>query len=151
MIGSAFCSAHLAFNHHLKIKASTIPNAGLGLFAIDPLNSNSNEVLFRKGVTIVKYMGESINEAELKRRYGNHTAPYGVQISQDRYEDGARIRSLANTKPGYNNAILSIYRGHASLKATKKIRNGDEIFVSYGRAYKMNEPDVAYITTTQRR
>jgi hypothetical protein len=75
VIGSTFCSAHLAFNHHLKIKPSTIPHAGLGLFAIDPMHSDSNEILFKKGTTIVKYCGEIIDRDELNHRYQLKTRP----------------------------------------------------------------------------
>jgi hypothetical protein len=151
VIGSTFCSTHLAYNHHLQIKESNIPNANLGLFAFDPLHSNSNEILFKKGTTIVKYQGEIIDRDELNNRYQFHTAPYAVKISNNRYEDGAKVRgvgSLANTKPNHNNAKLSISnKGIASLKATKNIRNHNEILVSYGPAFKLNEPDVTYSTT----
>jgi len=149
VIGSPWCSTHLAFNHHLRIKKSNIPNAGLGLFAIDPLNSDSNEILFTPGENIVQYQGELINTEELIRRYQNKTGPYAVYISKDHYEDGAVVRgtgALANTLPNHNNATLSIHRGRASLKATKPIRNGDEILLSYGRQYKLNEPGVNYST-----
>lgn len=152
VIGSPWCSTHLSYKHHLKIKPSLISNAGKGLYACDPLNSTSNAVLFKKGETIVKYHGELINLETLNERYDHHTAPYTVQISANSYEDGAKTRgigSLANTNPGHNNATFSIYQGRASLKATKPIRNGEEIYLSYGRAYKLNEPDVEYGTTAK--
>lgn len=153
VIGSAFCSSHLAYQHHLKIKNSNIEGAGKGLFACDPLDSNSNEILFKKRIKIVSYNGEIINQAELERRYGEFTAPYAVAISENRFEDGARVRgigSLANIDPGHNNATLSIHRGQVSLKAIKNIRNGDEILLSYGRAYRMHEPGVEHSTTLGR-
>ena len=152
VIGSPYCATHLAYQHHLKIKPSNIPNSGKGLFAWNPMSSNQNEIVFRKNETICAYKGEIINEEELIERYGDKTAPYAVSISRDRYEDAGKIRgigSLANTNPGHNNATLSIYRGHASLKATKNIHNREEIYLSYGREYRLNEPGVEYATTTK--
>jgi len=150
VIGSPYCYVHLMYKHSLRIKESTIPEAGLGLFAIDALDSKSNDIIFKKGKTIVKYSGEIIDKDELISRYSNKTAPYTIQVSKNRYEDGSVVRgvgSLANTKPNHNNATISISNGTAKLKATKNIRNGDEIFLSYGKSYKVNESGVNYKTT----
>lgn len=150
VIGSPFSATHLAYNHHLRIKPSQIPNAGKGLYCCDPLSSDSHEVLFKKGETIVKYVGELINHAELVERYSHYTPPYVVGVSANSYEDGARIcgiGSLANTNPGHQNATLSVYNGKASLKATKNIKNGEEIYLSYGREYRLHQPEVTYATT----
>lgn len=150
VIGSPYCATHLCYEHNLKIKTSQIPNSGKGLFAVDPTDSTHKETIFRKGETIVKYNGEVINLEELIERYGNKTAPYAIGLSKNRFEDGAKIRgcgALANTKPNFNNANISISRGRAVLKATKNIKNGDEIYVSYGRQYKLNEDGVEYATT----
>lgn len=73
------------------IRKSNINNAGLGLFAVDPMNSNPNKVIFPKGSKIVKYQGEIINTAQLHERYGEQTAPYAVLISTNRYEDAAKM------------------------------------------------------------
>lgn len=152
IIGSPYCCTHLAYNHHLKIKPSLIPNAGKGLFAVDPL-TNQNDILFRNKDTICEYRGEVINLATLNERYApgkKNTAPYAVQLSANAYEDAAKIRgvgSLANKSPNNSNATLSVYRGRASLKATKNIRNGDEIYLSYGSDYRMDQPGVIYKTT----
>ncbi len=150
VIGSSYCRTHLAYNHHLTIKKSNIPNAGLGLFAFDPMRSDSREVLFKPGDKIASFSGEIIDRDELEERYDGHTAPYPVAISKNVFEDGAKYRgigSLANTLVGRNNATFSVYRGKASLKCTKTIRNGDEIYVAYGKSYKINEPDVEFTTT----
>lgn len=150
VIGSSFCSTHLMYNHHLQIKKSTIPNAGLGLFARDALSSDPNQIIFHPGDKIVQYMGEIIDTEELINRYHNKTGPYVVGISKDRFEDGSSIRgvgSLANTLPNHNNTTLSIYRGRASLKATKVIKNGEEILLSYGKQYKLHQPGVDSSTT----
>jgi len=152
VIGSPVCCTHLSYAYNLKIKPSNIPNAGKGLFAYDPLSGDPNEVLFNREETICQYKGEIIDKDELIRRYANKTAPFAIGVSANSFEDGARVRgigSLANTNPGNNNATLSIYRGRASLKATKPIRNGEEIYLSYGREYKIHEPGVQSTTTTK--
>jgi hypothetical protein len=150
VIGSPYCSAHLAYKHHLKIEESNITNAGKGLFAVDPLSSNPNDIIFKKGSNIVEYTGEIINGEELNDRYQDKTAPYTVQLNKDKFIDGAKIRgvgSLANTKPNHNNATISVYRSKASIKASKNIKNGDEIYLSYGRSYRLKEPGVSHETT----
>ena len=81
---------------------------------------------------------------ELNDRYGDLTAHYGVQITKNDYIDSALKRgvgSLANTNGGHNNAKFSINpRNHsASLKATRAIKAGQEIYLAYGRSYKLNE------------
>lgn len=149
VIGSPYCYTHLAYKHHLTIKKSTIPNAGNGLFAVDPLSSDKSDIIYRKGDTIIKYFGEIINLNELIARYADKTGPYVVQMSQNRYMDAAKIRgvgSLANTLPNNNNATLSVSHNSVSLKATKNIKNGDEILLSYGRGYKLNENGVDFQT-----
>jgi hypothetical protein len=137
------------YKHKLRIKRSELLNSGLGLFAMDPMNSDDHTVLFKKGDTIIEYAGEIIDIEELENRYDNKTAPYTVQISKNVFEDGAAVRgvgTLANTNPRHNNAKLSIYRGKATLKATKNIYNGDEIYLSYGRSYKLYKEGVEHST-----
>lgn len=152
VIGSPYCCTHLQYKHYLKIKTSLISNSGKGLFVTDPQDSTHREIIFDKGEIIVKYCGEIIDLHELEDRYGAHTAPYAVKISNNRFEDCAKTRgvgSLANTKAGDNNATFSIYRGFASLRATKNIRNGDEIYLSYGPAYGLHKHGVEYGTTAK--
>lgn len=149
VIGSPYCYTHLAYKHHLTIKESTVANAGKGLFAVDPMSSDNNDIIYKKGETIVKYFGEIINLNELIERYADKTGPYVVQMSQNKYMDGAKKRgigSLANTLPNHNNATLSVSHNSVSLKATKNIKNGDEILLSYGRGYKLNEDGVDFQT-----
>ena len=151
VIGIPFCYTHLLFQCHLRIKQSTLPHAGLGLFAVDAMDS-SPHVIFKKGQTITFYHGEMINLQQLNARYSKKTAPYTIQINQNKYEDASIKRgvgSIANTKPNHNNATISISNQKAKLVATKNIHNGDEIFLSYGRSFKLNEPNVSHITTTK--
>lgn len=149
VMGSSYCYSHLLYKHKLRIKASNIADAGLGLFALDPF-TNAKVVVFNCGDTIIKYSGEIIDEEELIERYDDKTPPYAIGISRDRYEDGAKVRgvgALANTFPNHQNATISVYQGFASLKATKTIYNGDEIYLSYGKSHKLNQTGVNHSTT----
>ena len=67
-IGLPYCFSHLASLKHLKIKPSTIPNAGKGLFAIDN-TKRPNAVIFNQNAVICEYNGEIIDKNELIHRY----------------------------------------------------------------------------------
>jgi hypothetical protein len=149
VIGVPFCYTHLLYKQHLRIKKSTLPNAGLGLFAVDPLDSTPH-IVFKKGKTITKYFGEMIDVEESNDRCRDSTAPFAIEITHNLFEDGATKRvvgAIANTKPYHNNATISIYQNHAQLKATKNIYHNEEIFLSYGRAFRLVEDGVSHKTT----
>jgi hypothetical protein len=148
VIGSPYCYIHLLYKHHLRIKKSTIPNAGMGLFAVDPMDS-AHKIIFKANDTIALYKGEIIDKDELINRYSNKTPAHVVGISANRFEDGAKIRgigAIANTKPNHNNATISVHNGYAKIKATKNIYNGTEVFLSYGKSHKLNELGVSHST-----
>lgn len=141
-IGLPLCWTHLQQQKHLRIKRSEIEHGGKGLFVSYP--RRGNDIIFRPGNIIADYNGESIDEAELERRYGEFTAPYGIRQNRA-IRDGACVRgvaTMANTLPGKQNSNL-IYapRQHMfRLRATKNIHNNDEIYAAYGRSYRHREP-----------
>mgnify|MGYP002406883613 FL=1 len=143
-IGTPYCYSHLLHIKHLKIKQSTIPNAGKGVFAIDP-KKGVNEVVFKKGENIAPYMGELLTNEELENRYDNLTAPFGLNVSKTQNRDAAcdrGIGSLINHRPtAQANVKFSVNPQNktVSIKAIKNIRNGEELFANYSRAYKFNE------------
>jgi hypothetical protein len=149
-LGLPYCFQHLKSFKHLQIRDSEIPNSGKGLFAVNPDARRANAVVFNTDGDICDYHGELIDHAELVRRYGTHTAPYGMTIKQhERYEDGALVRgvgTLVNHMTGRNaNAAFKIVMinkkaHHVKLQALKPIRNGDEIYVDYGNEYLFDEP-----------
>ena len=148
-IGTPLCFSHLEKTKQIKIKKSTLPDAGKGLFAVNK-QKEPNEIIFRQGDTIIPYAGEkNVTNQELTNRYGDYTAPYAVQYSDNKNEDAACKRgvgSLANRNRGnLNNARLYPNRRNGSifLRATKNIRNNNEIFVPYGRHYRLNEEGVS--------
>jgi SET domain len=144
-IGCGYCWSHMRTQKHLKIAPSKIPNAGLGLFAYNP-KKGPNEIIFKSNTKITDYDGEVVTKETLDQRYGgdDFTAPYGIEVSaaNNVYEDGAvrrGIGSMANHASKRKvNARLSTNRNHtrATVKATKHIRNNEEILVNYGSAYR---------------
>jgi len=153
-IGFDVCFQHLSKKYNVRIAPTTLPIQGKGLFATN--NTTNNAIVFKPNQTIISYNGELITDMDLKERYGELNAPYAVSIDRGKnrnmIEDAACQRStgsFANHKPPSKaNAKLSLSQstGRVILKATKNIRNGKEIFVSYGNLYKMNEPDVFHTT-----
>jgi hypothetical protein len=147
-IGINQCFQHM---NNLKIKPSLINDGGKGLFAHNK-KLPPNSILFQPNDKIINYLGENIDQNELNRRYGEHTAPYAVKINSNHYIDSATRRgigSLSNKPDPHNNnpllrqsnATFSInHRNHtASIKATKNIRNNQEILTSYGRSYRLQD------------
>lgn len=132
-----YCFQHAWKKEGVKIKKSKIPGAGDGLFAAKD---------FKAGETVADYGGEIINAAEHNRRNGN----YSLQISRNKFIDGRSTQSglgrwvndcRAVTRRGghcrRNNAKLQVHarsrRGR--VRATRRIRAGQEIYAGYGRAY----------------
>jgi hypothetical protein len=160
IIGYEYCFQHLKSEKHLTIHNSTIPGAGLGLFAFAYGNVNAQPpaIVFHIGDTICQYQGQILTRAQLDARYDEangtqHNAPYAIRENANRFNDAALRRtvgSLANTRPGHNNATISVSNGpqhRCSLRATRNIRHGDEIFLAYGNGYHLNEPGVTFRTT----
>ena len=151
-IGFDLCFQHLVTDCNLKIKKSNMEGAGKGLFAYN--GTKNNDIIFKgnqsKGDRIIAYNADVITHLEANRRYGNHTAPYGVYVNKDYIEDAACMRSagsLANhISHSKANAKLYSHQGRVYLRAIKNIRNGDEILTDYGKEYIMKEKGVNSIT-----
>ena len=146
-IGTKYCWTHLLYLKHLKIKNSTLPDAGKGLFAMNPA-LEANALIFRRGDLIIDYQGEFINDAELEDRYGEYTGTYAARLKRNVVEDCACERgvgSIANqaNRANGNNAILranyQVHPQRIQLKASRDIRNNLEIFVDYGDEYQLDE------------
>ena len=147
VIGEPYCWQHMRSEKHLTIKPSHIPNAGKGLFAYDRTQPN-DAVIFRTGDDITPYLGQEINTATLKDRYGEFTAPYGMELNGRqrgrRYLDSATQRGIGSLiNHTTRRAANCEYVGHGytcRIRAIKQIRNGQELLVNYGRAYQFDEP-----------
>ena len=163
-IGSPFCWIHLLSEKKLRIKDSTIPNAGKGVFVQDA-SKRPNAVVFKAGAEIVDYFGEMIGKTQLEERYGERgvahddTGPYAAVISEVEpglYEDAACQRgagAIVNQARRFasNNVRFKVKRPqngkkYITIAATKDIKNNKELFLWYGENYRMNEPGVSYRT-----
>ena len=154
-IGFDVCFQHLAKAYNVRIARTSLPNTqGKGLFAYKGSSSN-HDIVFKPNDNIITYRGETVSADDLEQRYGNKTAPYALQISKTSFLDAGCERgvgSFANHKSRSSaNAKLSYFRGEVKIKATKNIRNGDEIFVSYGDVYRLREEGVSHQTKYVRR
>ena len=152
IIGTPYCWTHLLSKHHLRILPSTIANAGKGLFVVDK-KQPEGAVIFRTGETVCPYGGDLIDKDTINERYGENTAPYGIQLSQNRYRDAGCARgvgSLINHDSRRANVAYSVDQRAktVSIKAKRNLKNGEELFVSYGRVYRMNDGS-KYTTTTK--
>jgi len=127
-----FCWCHLTSELGLRIKQSTVPNAGMGLFAAKPLTRNF----------FIDYTGDRVPlESE------DDGGAYFLQIYRDQAIDAARTNcgegrwvndprgtdSTANAK-----FVIHTPRGGlrvAGLRTTRPILKGEEILVKYGVGY----------------
>ena len=153
-IGLSTCWQHTLSQKFLQVKTSTIPNAGDGLFARKGPIDDRSIVVFKSGDVICQYNGEMISQQTLESRYGQFTAPYGVELRAGRKEDGALSRgigTLINHYPRKKNCRIAINRANrAQIISMKTIKNGDELFVSYGRSYRFNEGGVETSTNNRK-
>lgn len=155
IIGFEYCPAHLASEKHLKVKQSTIPNAGKGLFAFDA-TKGANDIIFRANDKITDYNGVVKTHEQIDQQYGDYTAPYAIRLDREHAVDAGDKRgvgSLVNHKSySRTNCKLALKRQNGRIIgcqviATKVIRNGQELFAFYGNDYKFEDPDEARYST----
>ena len=140
------CRYHLRELLQLDVAPSTIPEAGQGLFSL----SNRS-----KGDRIVAYTGESLSVSALEKRYPKgDVGVYCLAISSSVFIDSALSRGVgASANASRNGAkpnakfVLDVRGGSARLEATRCIRAGDEVFVSYGREYWCGAKSCSHSTT----
>lgn len=127
-----YCHIHLELKEGLKIKPSTLPNAGMGLFATKQ---------FHQGEKITPYTGDLVVSHDPS--YGN---AYVLQLKQNpptfidarkttagagRYSNSCRGGQCVNNA----NFVYDRLRKVANIKAKKLIKPGQEILTAYGRGY----------------
>lgn len=132
-----YCYQHTRSLKKLEVRRSNIPEAGLGLFTLRDI---------KKGQVITPYGGVLVSP----REYDASDSVYGIEFNKNQILDGASTQSslgrYANSCRAGNikkkqckgqNARLSANKAKktASVKATRNIKAGEEIFVSYGRSY----------------
>lgn len=145
-----------------------MPGGGKGLFAHFPGHTRQKkDPIFKEHDIICAYGGEIVDRQAVDRRYDlllpngrrkEHTAPYAFKLDADRFEDGACQRgvgTLPNNARGTrrrNNADIIVEGSNANavakIRATRNIYHGDEVFASYGRAYRFED---SHRTVSRRR
>jgi hypothetical protein len=147
-----YCQGCCSKCFHVEIRRSNIDGAGLGLFAYNPsYDRGDSHIVFKRGDFIAPYCGEEISEEEMNYRYTGAVdeadsiiCPYVVRTCEDTFVDGALVRGPAvygndakgctNTSNLRNNAALC-QNPELGAYATKTIRQGEEIFIGYGKSY----------------
>jgi uncharacterized protein len=121
----------------LYLKRSNIPGAGLGLFTDEP---------FKKGDTVIEYLGEIITWAEALKRDEKGEGGYVFYVTSkhciDAYPQADSLGKYANDARGFsrvegmkNNAEYETRKKKAFIVATRNIEAGEEILVWYGKDY----------------
>ena len=128
---SPYCFTHLEKEEHLKIKTSTIPHSGLGIFTTTARKKNDNVARYSEK-SYVNYDDDHGGDyvLEVKANPPTYVNPYRTTDSSGRYSNTARNRAQ-----GTNNAKISYNprSKKASIKATANIPADREIKTSYGR------------------
>jgi hypothetical protein len=140
VIGVEFCSSHLPIYMNLQIRPSEY---GSGLFAYDP-DANDNDIIFRKGDKVCNYEGQILTAQGLIDRYGQRTAPYGIRVNNNSFIDSAVLRgigSMINHRNANPNVEfkLNARQQNIFLKATRNIRQNQQLFVDYGDEYHLHD------------
>jgi hypothetical protein len=152
------CWQHSMLHDKLIIKPT--PGKGLGLFVCD-LSKDDHDVVFKKGSYVAMYArdkypaigfktvhGDFFTEKEINNKYGCLTAPYVVGIYDDQLVDTVETRSVAsyaNHSPRDKANTTSYWdNGTLWLRATKDIRNGDEITWDYNESDTPLKPTDRY-------
>lgn len=100
---------------------------GLGLFATEPIE---------KGAFIVEYKGRRITNARAKRLEARGSR-YMYEINSRWTVDGSSRRNMGRyaNHSCHPNAESDVVKGKVILRASKRIKPGEEITYDYGREY----------------
>ena len=121
----------------LIVKESQLPNSGKGLFT---------EREIKKGEVVCQYEGERITWAEAIKRNEVDKGGYVYYITKKNCIDAIDLvdtfgryandaAGLGRVKGLRNNSTYEVRDNHVYIVATRKIKAGSEVFVSYGRQY----------------
>lgn len=123
----------------LVIKKSKIPGAGKGLFTTHDI---------KRGEKVIEYTGEIITWKECLKRNDNMdgVGAYYFYINDRKCIDAQHtldsLARYANDAAGFvrldgvrNNCRYEVEKGKAYIVASKNLKPGDEIYVSYGKEY----------------
>lgn len=109
----------------LQIKKSTIPDSGLGVYSTRARKKNDY---------LTNYKGEKA-PAGIKIQ-GDYVLQQGSKYYDAKYSNSCVGRFLNDARgPKNNSRFSSGYKYPISIRATKPIKKGDELFIPYGKAY----------------
>ncbi len=121
---------------YLFVQNSGIPLAGAGLFTAIPIH---------RGEIIAVFQGEVLSQTEAKKRASAGQDAYFVSLLDGSTMDSMNTECFAKYAndvegPGTsrlrNNAVITLSdEDEPCLVATRTVKAGTEVFVSYGKAY----------------
>ncbi|HRG01960.1 MAG: SET domain-containing protein-lysine N-methyltransferase [Bacteroidia bacterium] len=122
---------------NLEIKKSQIPGAGKGLYT---------KIAIERETIISEFTGEKISHTIALARFilkESHSLLYlNQKYSIDSLKDENCLSSYINDANGlvkvsnlHNNVMLVVSRGRLFVIAKRKIKAGEELFLSYGKGY----------------
>lgn len=114
-------------DHHFKLVKVKRGVSGLGLFAGEAI---------KKGELIIEYIGNILNKEEADKKI---TSQYLFEVNRNKTIDGSprwNIARYCNHACGdAANAESEIKKGRVFVRATKDIKDGDEICYDYGEEF----------------
>jgi hypothetical protein len=125
-----YCFNHMRTEEGVRVTTSTVQGAGYGLFAARD---------FARGDHIADYTGDEV----IPRNAGDG-GPYCLTVTRRRLIDAARTNTgygrWANDPRGTNSGpnaefVVNVARKTGRVRATRRVRKGEEILVSYGPSY----------------
>lgn len=142
VFGAPYCPFHL--REEFRVEIAPEPRIGPGQKG---LNATSR---IRAGEFIIPYGGEVVTNKELRERYGQHTAPYTLELGSRLCQDAALLRSAGAFSNHYKglarvpNARFEKRNGVMWLRAVRTIERGEAILTDYGAEYDLDEVDARY-------
>jgi hypothetical protein len=148
---SDLCMTHLNRDQNLRIKRSTLPSAGLGLFTVDkPFNRSRITLPYTGTPSSTETDGNYILEANKKHyineNHFNDTAAFA--------NDCRQVNKRVNQCSGNDTRFAPNQRKRqAWIRATKPIPPCTEVFVPYGAAFwsKFDHSKLSNPSTKQKR
>lgn len=114
-------------DHHFKAVKAKRGLAGLGLFAQEPI---------KKGELIIEYIGDILNKEEADKKA---SCQYLFEINRNKTIDGTPKWNIArycnHACNSAANAESEISKGRVFVRATKNIKEGEEICYDYGEEF----------------
>ena len=128
----SYCWQHAGAHYSTKLAASTIPRAGLGLFARRDLSPREVIAAYTGHVSREPIDGDYVIQIN-RRKFIDASS---TQSSMARYANDCRTASRRAGHCSGNNAKFTPSASGADLRVgARPIRAGEEIFVDYGRDY----------------